>query len=738
VRALSAALDLTGEARDAFLRRARMPAEDAAVDELANRSLPIPPTALLGRDTDLQTLHRWLSDRSVRLITLTGPGGAGKTRLALEITHALASERTTRVVFVSLAATRNPAHVAPVIAEALGLSDDGAGDLPMRARAACGDRPTLLVLDNFEQVLDAAPLVSGILTSVASLRALITSRAPLRVRGEREYVVGPLDLETGSEEMFPADLARVPAVRLFLERVRDAQPEFRLTPENGPTITAICRRLDALPLALELAAPWLKVLAVEDLLRRLERDVLLSTMGRRDLPERQQTINATVAWSYQLLDRNEQRAFRCFGALPGLFPIDAAAAVLAGGASGAITTDEALRVTARLIDKSLLQRAETSVVATCPLYQMLETVRAFAAAELGAMGERDGAMEGLVHYCAAEAALAAKGLVGPEQVTWLDRVREDLESYRSAMAWLIDGGRPTEACDIAWSLMFFWLIRGHAAEGLRWYEQVLALPSLTPVGESRARIGAAVMLYAQGRYEHSRSEVMRALALADDVKDIDLAAQAEHLLGHLEYAAGNPDAADRRFGRSVEGFRTVAVPWGAGHALSGMAGVALATGDVARAERLLDDAASALREAGPWFMSLSLYIRALAAVRSGNPDRTIALVGESLARIRELHDKFALVYSLVPLAAAAVLKGDHAWAARILGAREAVMERTGVAIVDTLVHDLRNHAEQKARGHLSPERWASAYADGRRSSIDALQRDIEVALRGTAPATPVR
>ena len=198
------------------------------------------------------------------------------------------------------------------------------------------------MLDNFEQVLDAAPLVADLLTSVASLRLLVTSRAPLRVRGEREYAVGPLALEAGSEAMSPADLARAPAVRLFVERVRDVQPDFRLTSANGPTVTAICRRLDALPLALELAAPWIKVLTAEDLLRRLEHDVLLSTAGPRDLPERQQTMNATVAWSYQLLDPDEQRAFRRFGALPGLFPIDAAAAVLAGREGASAASDEAL------------------------------------------------------------------------------------------------------------------------------------------------------------------------------------------------------------------------------------------------------------------------------------------------------------------------------------------------------------------------------------------------------------
>ena len=197
VRALSAALDLTGATRDALLASARAPAHDTAVDELSGVSLPLPLTALLGRDADVQTLRHWLADPAARLITLIGPGGVGKTRLALELARAIAEEGATRVVFVPLAAIRNPAFVASAIAEALGLADVTALDLPRRARAACDDRPTLLVLDNFEQVLDAAPLVADLLTSVASLRVLVTSRAPLRVRGEREYAVGPLALEAG-------------------------------------------------------------------------------------------------------------------------------------------------------------------------------------------------------------------------------------------------------------------------------------------------------------------------------------------------------------------------------------------------------------------------------------------------------------------------------------------------------------------------------------------------------------
>jgi predicted ATPase/DNA-binding XRE family transcriptional regulator len=727
VRALSAALDLTGSARDALLRSARAAAHDEVVDELGGTSLPLPLTDLLGRETDLETVRHWLDDPAARLITFTGPGGVGKTRLALEVAHAVAGGSATRVMFVPLAAARKPAFVASAIAEALGLSDVPAVDLPMRARKACADRPTLLVLDNFEQVLDAAPLVAELLSSVASLRLLVTSRAALRVRGEREYALGPLALEASSEAMSPADLARAPAVRLFLERVRDVQPDFRLTPANGPIVAAICRRLDALPLALELAARWMKVLTAEDLLDQLGHDVLLSHVGPRDLPERQQTTNATVAWSYQLLDSDEQRAFRRFGVLPGPFRIEAAAAVLAGR-EGAAAEGDALRAAAGLIDKSLLQRPQTSVAAW-PLYQMLETVRAYAALELVASGERDDAMEGLVRHCAAEATLAADGLVGPAQVESLDRVRQDLESYRATLAWLVERDRPVEAAGVAWGLKYFWLIRGHAAEGLHWYEQILTLPSLPAAAELRALAGAAVMWYTQGKLGRARTGLDRALALARGAGDMDVVAQSEHLFGHIEHAAGNLSAARERFTHSLETFRALAIPSGIGTALSGMAVLALATRDTDEAERLLDEATSVLRRAGPWFLTWALYARAILAVRRGKPDAAIALVRESLTRIRQLHDKFAFVYALVPLAAAAVLKGDDLWAARILGAREAVTERTGVTVVDRSVQDLRGQAEREARARLGPDRWTAAYTAGRSSSMDALLKDIDRVLR---------
>jgi tetratricopeptide (TPR) repeat protein len=386
-----------------------------------------------------------------------------------------------------------------------------------------------------------------------------------------------------------------------------------------------------------------------------------------------------------------------------------------------------LGAAAGLVDKSLLLRAETSVPAR-PLYRMLEAVRAYAALELAAAGEREDALEGLVRYCTQETSLAASGLVGVAQIEWLNRVREDLESYRAALAWLIDRGRPAEAAEIAWRLWFFWLVRGHAAEGLRWYEQTLRMPALPPAAELRALVGDAAMSYSQGELVRARTGLTRALALTHGTGDEDVVLLAESLLGNVEHAVGNMTAARDLFAHSVEGFQALGVPWGIGNAMSGLAWVALASGELDEAEHFLDEAASVLRHAGPWFLLLPLYLRAILAVRSGNPDRAIALVRDSLAHIRPLHDKFAFVYALVPLAAAAVLKGDDAWAARIMGARDAVTESTGATAVDKSVHDLREEAERKARARLGPERWARAYARGRTSSIDAVMKDIDSVL----------
>lgn len=729
VRALAGALELNGDARDALFERARATASDTVVDELIDGLLPLAPTDLIGRDHEVRTLQRWLSRASQRLITLTGPGGAGKTRLALEIAHMISAEGVTRVVHVPLAAIQEPSFVALGIAEAMGLSDVTATELPARVRMACGDRATLLLLDNFEHVLAAAALVAELLASIPSLRLLVTSRAPLRVRGERELTVGPLALESDSSSTAPqpGDLDRIPAVRLFVDRVRDVQPDFHLTPENGDTVRAICQKLDALPLALELAAPWMKTLTADDLLRRLDRNVLLSPVGARDLPERQQTMSATIAWSYRLLGPKEQHTFRRLGVLRGPFRMDAALAVLADRLGAPAGSGEMLPGVADLIDKSLLLRAEPSS-AKGPRYQMLETVRAYATLELLASGERDVALKGLAAYCAREADRAKTGLAASSQVEWLDRVRDDLENYRTTLDWLIERERASDAADITWNLLFFWLIRARGTEALQWCQRILNLPDVSPRAQAKALVGGSVMWYTQGQVGNAREWLTRALSLGPDI-DADVVAMAEILFGHVEQAGGNQEAARERFTRSMEMFRTLSSAWGIGNALMGMASVSLAARDIVTAERLLDEATTVLEQAGPWFLNLPLYIRANLAVQLGQADAAIEYVRESLVCSRALHDKFAFVYALTPLAAAAALKGDDGWAASVLGTRDAVTEQTGASAVDTSVRELRERTEQQIRTRLGEDGWARAYAGGRRASIDSLLRDIEDAQK---------
>ena len=737
VRALTTALELTGDARDALFESARAASHETVVEELIDTVLPVCPTDLIGRNEEVQTLQGWLAQASMRLITLTGPGGAGKTRLALELAHAVAADSATRVVYVPLAAIRVPSFVALGIAEALGLSEVTAIELPARARVACGDRPTLLVLDNFEHVLPAARLAAELLTSIPSLRLLVTSRAPLHVRGEREFPVGPLAFSTSQAD----DVERGPAVRLFIERVRDVQPDFQLTADNRSAVAAICQKLDGLPLALELVAPWMKTLTAEELLRRLDRNVLLSPVAARDLPERQQTMSATIAWSYRLLGPKEQRTFRRLGVLRGHFGIEAAAAVVVDPHDSPLTSGDMLSGVADLIDKSLLIRAEGSSRAR-PRYQMLETVRAYAALELVAAGERDAALEGLAAYCAREAAAARTGLAGLSQVEWLDRVRDDLENYRATLDWLIERERAADAADIVWNLLFFWLIRARGTEALQWCDRVRQLPQVPAAAEAKMLVAGAVMSYTQGHVAQAREWLTRALALESEVaSDIaamaiapdvtamaiapDVTAMAEILFGHVDQAGGNHEAARERFTRSMDQFRGLASAWGIGNALMGLASVSLAAGDIITAQRLLDDATSALRSAGPWFLNLPLYIRANLAVQLRDADTAIEYVRESLMCSRALHDKFAFVYALTPLAAAAALKGHDTWAASVLGTCDAVTEQTGASAVDKTVRELRERTEQQVRQRLGAERWGEAYAAGRRASIDSLLDDVD-------------
>jgi hypothetical protein len=486
-------------------------------------------------------------------------------------------------------------------------------------------------------------------------------------------------------------------------------------------VTAICQRLDALPLALELAAPWVRVLAVEHLLERLEHDVLLSALGPLDLPVRQQTINATVAWSYRLLDAGDRRAFRLLGAVPGPFSLEGAAAVLGTPADPAGAPTDPLPMVASLVDKSLLTRVEGA--RNRPLYQMLETVRAWARLE-ASTDERDAVAEALTRHCAREVSLAADRLTGPAQPEWLDRIRDEFDTYRFVVSRLIDRDRHSEAGEIAFGLALFFLIRGYTTEGLQWYTRILNGSALAAPAEAKALAGAGLMRWAKGDFAAARDQASCALALAAGATE--LIVLAESMLGHIESGAGNLQAARDHYARSAEGYEALAIPWGRGTSLGGLAGVALAAGEIREAERLLNEATRTLQGAGVWFLTPVLCFRAVLAVHRGDADGAIALMQESLTHIRLLQDRFAFVYALVPLARAATLKGEHAWAARLLGARDAVAESTGATIVDHAVQRLRDDAEREARSHLGAGEWARAYAAGRIASIDSLSTAFDL------------
>jgi predicted ATPase/DNA-binding XRE family transcriptional regulator len=728
VRALSAALDLPPEQRDALIASARGRAPALATEIGADR-LPLAPTPMLGRDPELRRLRQWIADPAARLISIVGPGGVGKTRLAIAIAQEIALEGTSRVVFVALASLRDKAVVASTIAESFALADTAGDALPDRLRVVCHNVPTWMVLDNFEHLMAAAPLVAMMLAAVPSLRILVTSRAPLHLRGEREFALNPLGCGTDADEAIPTELARAPAVRLFLDRIRDLVPDFRLTAANAASVRAICVRLDGLPLALELASRWMKVLPIDELLRRLKDPERLSAAAPLDAPERHRTMTAAVAWSVQLLAPDEQRALRRFGALPGRFSIDAAAAVLQGE-TDANRDDDAVRLVAGLLDKGLILRAETSAVPTRPAYYMLETVRAYALSALNAAGEYDNAVSGLEQYCRIEASRAAEGLIGPSQVAWLDRAREDLESYRATLAWLIEQGEVAKAAAIAWSLLMFLVIRGHATEGRRWFETLLDHP-LSSAAEVQSLIGAGTLQYLHGDLPLSHDTLLRAVGLSRDHDLPSLHAHAAMILGHVEYSMGNFEMARTLFAMSARQFHGRAEPWVVGNALGGLAWVALAEGDRAEAEQRIHEAAGVLGVLGPWFRALGNYLSALLAVQAGDANRALSAVRESLVLLRETQDRFGVMYAFAPLAGAASLLREDGWVARLVGASDALTERSGVRSVDPMGQKLWDRARLGAQTRLGPEKWARAYEAGRRSSIDLLLNEINRAFQRT-------
>ncbi|HEX2129681.1 MAG TPA: adenylate/guanylate cyclase domain-containing protein [Solirubrobacterales bacterium] len=466
-----------------------------SLDAVPN-NLPTRLTTFLGRSGEIAAIRDLLS--RTRLLTLTGPGGTGKTRLSLEVASR-AFHEFDAVYFVELAPIAQPDLVIATIAGALGLPDHGGRSVEDRLVDHIGEQAMLLVLDNFEQVLDAAPAITHLLGACPNLKVLVSSRSVLRVSGEQEYPVPPLDLPDPAHLPPLAQLSQYEAVALFIERARAVKPDFEITNENAPAVAEICVRLDGLPLALELAAARIRVLTPAAMLERLEHRLGLLSTGSRDLPERQQTLRGAIAWSHDMLDESDRALFACVSVFVGGAGLDSIEHVCAGEGPGDI-----LDGLDSLVEKSLLR--QVAGPACEPRFAMLETIREFAVEQAEASGRWDELRERHAELFASVAADVSTRIMGADRRAPLDRLEEDHDNLRAALSWATEAGRAGTALRMAAGLWRFWQQRGYLAEGFDHVSRALAmsLAGGEPVARADALSAAAGLAYWMGDSERAR------------------------------------------------------------------------------------------------------------------------------------------------------------------------------------------------------------------------------------------
>ncbi|MCA9877682.1 MAG: excisionase family DNA-binding protein, partial [Thermomicrobiales bacterium] len=477
--------------------------------------LPAALTTLVGREAETAALVAALRG-SERLLSLTGPGGVGKTRLALAVATAVAGEFAGGACYVSLEAITDPDRVALEVADALGVPQTGGEDLPERLAASLQERPTLLVLDNFEPVIEAAALVATLLAACPALKVLVTSRIRLRVSGEAERPVLPLRV---SAEVNPSpawrgghavaagrsDAQHAPAVQLFIERARAVRPETGSATEDLAAIAAICHRLDGLPLAIELAAARVNVLQLPDLLARLERRLPLLTGGPRDAPVRLRTMRDAIAWSYDLLTADEQRLFRCLAIFRGGFTLAAAESI-------SPPDPPVFDLLASLVDKSLLGMQGMASGET--RYYLLETIREFGLEQLAASGEQAPVAHRHAAWCRAFAECAGPRAKQADAAVWLPRLRAEHPNLLAALAWFQHAGDGASLLRMAAALWPFWQEQNHFAEGLTWLELALERDQEAPAPvRLRGLAGAGTLAWYLTQVERASAWQEQALAL---------------------------------------------------------------------------------------------------------------------------------------------------------------------------------------------------------------------------------
>ena len=737
VAALADALGLAGAERAAFMNRTRPSGETPGAVPPAAPGLtlalpPRPATPIIGRAAEV-TESAALIRAATRLLTLTGPGGIGKTRLALATAAELADAFPDGIAFVPLAPLTDPALVLPTIGAALGLADTGTLERLAAIQAAIGDRALLLILDNYEHLLASAPLIADLLFACPHLHLLVTSRAPLRLRGEREYAVLPLDLPDLRHYPTLAELDSNPAIALFTARAREVSPDFALTRDNALALATICRRLDGLPLALELAAARLRLLAPTELLARLDRALPLLAGGARDLPARQRTMRDTVAWSYDLLTEAERALFRQFAPFGGGWTLSAAEAV----ATPVLDGDDLLELLANLVEQSLVVVESTQGGES--RYRLLEPIREFAREKLAASGEEAATQERHARYYLTLAERAAPELERADHLRWMGTLARENDNIRATMAWALAHREGEFAAALGWSLQIFWVMRGYHREGRRWLEQVLAQGPLPPRPDAQARAALGLLARMTGDYDTAATQLELALerfrALGDTIPALMLLSR----LGHVARFRGDHTRARALAEEGLTIARAIGdrtrIVW----MLDVLVLVAMADGEYARAIALAEEALALIPLTGDLRYQAGMQANlAMAYLALGKFAQAARFARIGLERSQELMMRRNIARHLDNLAAVAASRGEMDDAARLFGAAEATRESEHHVHWHEADRALYGPAHAATRAALGEAAFATAWEEGKRLSpaeLRAMALTLERATAATDPHT---